>query len=419
MFTLPRLTVIIPFAALLAAACSPDSNAPSGPALLAHRQGGGSAAASGFAVLANAAVTCTDGNITGDVGTFQAAPTGSVTLTTCPLTGAVHVGDGAATQAFNDFLLAYIALAPTAGDCDAAHTLLSTIPASRTLAPGVYCTDAALTATDVTLTLDAGGDANAAWTFKIGTLAPGALTGTNLSVVLAGGAQACNVTWWVDAAATLTTSAFQGNILAGAGITTTGGAFNGNAYSKADVTITGTTLVGCGAAGSSPSCKVSEDRVTGGGWIRGPSGAKANFAVAGGIKHGAFWGHLEFNDHGRNGPKVKGTGVTAYTVIDAVTRHIEGTARINGQGGFTYQVDVADRGEPGRNDTFSLSLSNGYSASGTVAGGNIQLHKSHGRACKDHDGDKDDHDDGDDDGRKDHKDKNHKDHDGHDDDDGD
>src|SRR6185295_9009162 len=89
MSTLPRrtarLAVVASFAALLAAACSPDSNAPSGPALLAHRQGGGGAAASGFAVLANAAVTCTDGNITGDVGTFQAAPTGSVTLTTCPL----------------------------------------------------------------------------------------------------------------------------------------------------------------------------------------------------------------------------------------------------------------------------------------------------------------------------------------------
>jgi hypothetical protein len=252
MFTLPRLTarlaVIIPFAALLAAACSPDSTGPSNSqssssALLAHRNGGG--ATSRFAVLANAAVTCTDGTITGDVGTFQATPTGSVTLTTCPLTGTVHVGDGAATQAFNDFLLAYIALAPTAGDCDAAHTLLSTIPASVTLSPGVYCTDAALTATDVTLTLDAGGDGNAAWTFKIGTLAPGALTGTNLSVVLAGGAQACNVTWWVDAAATLTTSAFQGNILAGAAITLTGGTFNGNAYSKADVTITGTAVVGC------------------------------------------------------------------------------------------------------------------------------------------------------------------------------
>jgi len=404
MFTLPRLTarlaVIIPFAALLAAACNPESNGPSSPALLADRARSlsTSAAASGFAVLANAAVTCTDGTITGDVGTFQATPTGSVTLTTCPITGTVHVGDGVATQAFNDFLLAYIALAPTAGDCDAAHTLLSTIPASISLSPGVYCTDAALTATDVTLTLDGGGNSNAAWIFKIGTKAPGALTGTNFSVVMAGGADKCNVTWWIDAAATMTTSAFQGNILAGAGITLTGGSFNGNAYSKADVTITGTAFVGCGAAGS-PSCKVSGDRVTGGGFITLPSGAKGTFGVSGGInvKKNAFRGHLEYNDHG-SGLRVKGTGVTAYIVLDAVTRRIQGTAKVNGVAGFTYQVDVSDNGEPGRNDTFSLSLSSGYSASGKLAGGNIQLHKSHGRACKEHDGDKDndDHDEDDD-----------------------
>ncbi len=118
------------------------------------------------------------------------------------------------------------------------------------------------------------------------------------------------------------------------------------------------------------------DFVTGGGWITGtPSGAKGNFGVAGGIKNGSLWGHLTYIDHGSGGPKVKGTGVTAYAVVDTTTRHIEGTAEINGQGGFTYQVDVADNGEPGRNDTFVLRLSNGYVASGNLQGGNIQLHK--------------------------------------------
>jgi len=115
------------------------------------------------------------------------------------------------------------------------------------------------------------------------------------------------------------------------------------------------------------------DFVTGGGWITAPSGAKGTFGVAGGIKNGGLWGHLTYIDHGQGGPKVKGTGVTAYVVVDSVTRHIEGTADINGQSG-SYQVDVADNGEPGRNDTFSLTLSNGYHASGTLNGGNIQLH---------------------------------------------
>src|SRR5437667_11047655 len=111
------------------------------------------------------------------------------------------------------------------------------------------------------------------------------------------------------------------------------------------------------------------DFVTGGGWIIGtPSGAKGTFGVAGGIKNGGLWGHLTYIDHGTN-MKVKGTGVTAYTAPDLKTqptlRHIEGTAEVNGQSGFTYQVDVSDNGEPGRNnDTFSLRLSDGYSAAG-------------------------------------------------------
>jgi hypothetical protein len=129
-----------------------------------------------------------------------------------------------------------------------------------------------------------------------------------------------------------------------------------------------------------PGCTPA-DFITGGGWITGtPSGAKGNFGVAGGIKQGALWGHLNYIDHGPNGPRVKGTGVTGYTV-DATfptMRHITGTAEVNGQGGFTYQVDVADNGEPGRNDTFAMQLSGAgyrYSAGGTLGGGNIQLHQ--------------------------------------------
>ncbi|HEU5261533.1 MAG TPA: choice-of-anchor P family protein [Gemmatimonadales bacterium] len=120
-----------------------------------------------------------------------------------------------------------------------------------------------------------------------------------------------------------------------------------------------------------PSCR---DFVTGGGWITGtPSGAKANFGVAGGLKNGALWGHLTYIDHGAN-LKVKGTGVTDYMELGPTSRRIVGTAEINGQTASTYTVDVTDDGEPGRNDTFLLELSNGYRASGALGGGNIQLH---------------------------------------------
>ena len=122
-------------------------------------------------------------------------------------------------------------------------------------------------------------------------------------------------------------------------------------------------------------CSGHHDFVTGGGWITGPTGAKANFGVAGGIRNKGFWGHLVYDDHGPGGPRVKGTGVTAYVVVNTTTRHIEGTAEVNGQAGFTYKVDVSDNGEPGTNDTFALTLSNGYAASGRLGGGNIQIHK--------------------------------------------
>jgi hypothetical protein len=134
--------------------------------------------------------------------------------------------------------------------------------------------------------------------------------------------------------------------------------------------------IGCPAVPPPPP-PTCPDFVTGGGWIVGtPSGARANFAVAGGEKDGALWGHLNYIDHGQNGPKVKGTGVTAYVALDATTRRVEGTAEIDGQPGFTYRVDVADEGEPGTADRFTIQLSNGYSAAGELAGGNLQLHNS-------------------------------------------
>jgi hypothetical protein len=123
-----------------------------------------------------------------------------------------------------------------------------------------------------------------------------------------------------------------------------------------------------------PVCDPSKDFVTGGGWIVPPSGSKANFAVAGGLKNGQFWGHLQYIDHGK-GMKVKGTALTAYQIVDETLRHIEGNCEIDGVSGYTYVIDVADQGEPGRGaDVFSIKLSNGYGASDKLAGGNIQIH---------------------------------------------
>ena len=125
--------------------------------------------------------------------------------------------------------------------------------------------------------------------------------------------------------------------------------------------------IACGAADMG-GC-LNKDFVTGGGWITLSSG-RATFAIAGGP---GGWGHLQFSDH--NGLKVKGTGVTGYGpgTTGPTSRRIDGTADWTGGGG-TYHAEVADNGEPGVNDTFRLELSNGYTAAGTLDGGNIQLH---------------------------------------------
>jgi hypothetical protein len=243
MFKLSRMTarcaVVASFAALLTAACNTDSNGPSDLNLSARQDRSGNNS-SGFAVLANAAVTCTGGSIIGDVGTFQTAPPGAITQTEgCVIDGALDIGGPAAVAAYNDFLDDYAALAPQAGDV---CPIITGTLAGQSFAPGVYCVSAEAKTGVVTLN----GPGNGVWVFKV---APGAFTGTSFSVVLAGGAQACNVTWWVDAAATMTDSDLKGNVLAGAAITLTRGTFAGNAWAGADgvgdVTITGTAVVGC------------------------------------------------------------------------------------------------------------------------------------------------------------------------------
>jgi hypothetical protein len=198
----------------------------------------GLSSASSFAILSAApggggAVTCTNANITGNVGSSGLAA--SVVQTSCTVNGSVIAPVSA--QVVSDFNTAYAAYA--AIPCD--QTLTGTL-ASITLTPGVYCFTAAATLTG-TLTLN--GPSTGTWIFKIGTGGTGALTGTAFSVLMAGGGTPCNVNWWVSQAATMTDSQFVGTILAGAAITLTRGTFSGNALATAAVTVTGTTLVGC------------------------------------------------------------------------------------------------------------------------------------------------------------------------------
>lgn len=214
-------------------------------------------AASNFAVLGGTNVTCTTGVIAGNVGV---APGSAVpfTNTGCTIAGSMPPAtDPAAAQARTDFLSAYAAVQLQSTACT---PVLGTL-AAQNLAPGIYCADSVAKAGTLTLT----GPSDGVWIF----LVDGALTGTGFSVIMAGGGQPCNVFWAPSGAATLTTSAFKGNILAGdailGSITLTGGTLAGQALANVAVTMTDASVIGCGAlsgpgtgTGTSPSCPDQE-----------------------------------------------------------------------------------------------------------------------------------------------------------------
>jgi uncharacterized repeat protein (TIGR01451 family) len=118
-------------------------------------------------------------------------------------------------------------------------------------------------------------------------------------------------------------------------------------------------------------------KVTVGGQITAANGDKANFG--GNAQPGTPpKGQLQYTDHGPVSPlKVHSLSVLSITCsADRKQATITGKATVNGQGSFDYRIDVKDLGEPGRNDTYRIRLSNGYdSGEQQLKGGNIQIHK--------------------------------------------
>jgi hypothetical protein len=195
-----RLVLVVPFAALLFAACSSSTSpGPSIPSL---------GTASTYAILAGSAVSCVTGaTITGDLGL---SPSGASSITgfpPCTISGTQHAADGAAATAQGDLTTAYLALKGLA-----CGTTITADLGGTTLVPGVYCSGSGINLTGA-LTLS--GDGN--YVFQAGTALTVATSG---SVVLANGAQAKNVYWQVGSSATTgTNSVMKGNIVALTSIT--------------------------------------------------------------------------------------------------------------------------------------------------------------------------------------------------------
>jgi hypothetical protein len=131
--------------------------------------------------------------------------------------GQIHAGDTVAAAA----KIALLAASTDAASRSADAVSLPGNMGGLTLAPGLYVNSTSSgisgTGANAILTLDAGGDANAVWIFKMGSTL---ITDPGTSIVLAGSAQAKNIFWEVGSSATLgTNSIFKGNILAATSIT--------------------------------------------------------------------------------------------------------------------------------------------------------------------------------------------------------
>jgi Ice-binding-like/Bacterial Ig-like domain len=192
--------------------------------------------AGSFAIMATASTTSTGPTvINGDVGL---KPGTSQEIPPAQLNGTIHINDPVITQAQADLLAAY-------NDAVSRSTNAQVLPGNMgglTFTPGLWVNSTSVLLSGAgpanNVTLDAQGDPNAVFIFKMGstlTTAPGS------QVILAGGAKAGNIFWQVGSSATIdTTNIFKGNVLAAISITLkTGTVAEGRMFAGSDGTPSG------------------------------------------------------------------------------------------------------------------------------------------------------------------------------------
>ena len=171
-----------------------------------------------FAILGGSTITSTGNSvITGDIGLSPGiAITGFSVVDGGPgtISGSVHQTDQIATDAQTALTVASASI--TAEPCT--QDLTSQDLGGLTLTPGVYCFSSSAQLTG-TLTLDAQGNANSIFIFKIGSTLT---TASGSSVIFTNNVgSSCNVFWQVGSSATLgSTTSFKGNIFALTSIST-------------------------------------------------------------------------------------------------------------------------------------------------------------------------------------------------------
>jgi hypothetical protein len=116
-------------------------------------------------------------------------------------------------------------------------------------------------------------------------------------------------------------------------------------------------------------------KVTGGGTIN-VSGGVANFGfiVQAQSTTGQISGDLQYVNHA-SGAIVHSVAFNSFAIVGN-TATFSGTCTNSGTA-CTFIVNVTDNGEPGTNDSFTISVSGGAPEGGTLRSGNIQIHQTH------------------------------------------
>jgi len=108
-------------------------------------------------------------------------------------------------------------------------------------------------------------------------------------------------------------------------------------------------------------------KITGGGTIATGAGTEGKFSL---VAHVSLKGKVQYRDGAA--ADFRSSRLTSVSCTGS-------SATINGEGtsnghSVTFTVRVVDNGESGSSDVFTISLSDGYSRSGTLTSGNVQVH---------------------------------------------
>ena len=209
-------------------------------------------AAQTFAVLGGTSVSNTGPSvINGDLGISPGLAASITGMGAATVNGSTYAGPlTLAGQAQTDRTAALVNLQGQPCNDSAGATILG----PTIIGPGVHCYTSTLLINGP-ITLDAGGNPNAVFIFKVGS---SLTTAVGSTVALTGGAQACNVFWAVTADTTIeVSSTFVGNIVGGRDLVAkTSAHMFGRALTARDLTLDSNTVDAtvCSGVGGSGAC---------------------------------------------------------------------------------------------------------------------------------------------------------------------